>query len=78
MIKEIKVETIALKIDSSFIKKIEHNYRLRTLKIEMINGNVYKFYKLPEEVIIALLKSESQGKFFDAEIKGKYNSEKIK
>lgn len=78
MIKGNRIVTIEIKMDSSFIMGLNNNHRLWGLKIEFKNGSVFKYYDLPGDVVYDLLKSDSQAKYVNLHIWGKYNSEKVK
>lgn len=48
------------------------------LRIMFSNGLIYDYYNVSKEVYNSFLKAESIGKYFHANIKEKYNYEKIK
>jgi len=70
-------------VKSSMIKRIaskdENNETFEsTLEVEFNNGAVWHYFKVPNKKINALAKAESVGKYFNAEIRGKYEEYKIK
>ena len=56
-------------VESSVIGAVGHT---RVLEIEFETGPVYQYFNVPEEVYTGLLESESKGKYFNANIRGKY------
>jgi hypothetical protein len=73
----MKIENQA--IESSNLKTLTYDSRDQNLIIEFKGkeNNKYKYKKVPEEIIESFLKSESKGKFFHANIKSKYEYEKV-
>jgi hypothetical protein len=58
--------------DSGMIKKCFYNFTSNQLKIEFNNGQVYEYSNVPSEIYESLIKAESQGKFFNEQIKQNY------
>ena len=54
---------------SSVIEAIGH---ARVLEIKFESGRIYQYYNVPEDIYEELFKSESKGKYFNANIRGKY------
>ncbi len=54
---------------SSVIEAIGH---ARVLEIEFENGRIYQYYNVPEDIYEEMLGSESKGKYFNANVRGKY------
>lgn len=52
-------------------------YNDRTLEIQFKNGAIYKYADVPPEVYHGLLQAGSPGKYFYANIKGKYQTTKL-
>lgn len=52
--------------------------RLGVLEIQFTSGTAYKFLDVPKEVFEGLFKSESSGRFFNENIRGKYIYEQLK
>ncbi len=61
------------KVQSSNISSVGYNGMYRTLEIEFKNGNIYRYFEVPENIATKLFEAESIGKFFHKEIKLKYS-----
>lgn len=57
------------KVESSQIKSVGYDETLRFLEIEFNTGAVYVYKNVDQSKYDALLKAESVGKYFNAEIK---------
>lgn len=73
----MKIENQA--IESSNLKTITYDSEDQNLIIEFKGkeNNRYQYKNVPEELVENFLKSESKGKFFHSDIKGKYEFKKI-
>lgn len=65
------------KVESSLFKSIGYNKLENLLQVEFNNGDVYNYFEITEEMYNNLLKATSVGKYYLANIKGKFNSIKI-
>jgi len=78
----IKEEIVGTKIineiKSSNIKKTEYDTETKKLIIDFKNGMKYEYDEVPHQLYTQFRMSESQGKFFNANIAKKYQYEKIK
>lgn len=64
-------------VDSSMIASIGYDASTSTLEIEFkSNGEVWQYYDFPESAYYEL-KSGSIGKFFNANIRGKFRESKV-
>lgn len=61
---------------STNIKKAD--WQNETLTVEFQKGGIYKYYNLPEDVYLSLLRSQSKGKFFHQNIVNRYKTERVK
>jgi hypothetical protein len=60
-------------VKSSQIKSVGYDAEKQILYLEFLNGTVYEYYKVPEKVHTDLLiPTMSVGKYFFAEVKGKF------
>lgn len=59
-------------VASSLIAAIEYNPETFELIIHWNKGGQQSYYNVPESVHKAFVEAESVGKFYNAEIKGKY------
>ncbi len=56
-------------VQSSQIASIGHDAAKQTLAVRFTNGSTYEYGNVPVELHDRLMKAESVGKFFSAEIK---------
>ena len=75
---QISGHTISVDISSSNLKHASYNTSTKILTTTFNNGSIYEYYELPWEIFTKLRMSDSQGKFFNAEISKKYKYKKIK
>ena len=61
-------------VESSVIGAVGHS---RVLEILFESGRVYQYYDVPENIYQEMLTSESKGKYFNANIRGKYPYQEI-
>lgn len=52
-------------------------YEKGTLHIRFRSGNIYAYYHVPESIYNNLMAASSHGKYFHANIKGKYGDTQI-
>lgn len=64
-----------MKVDSSTIYEVIYNGT--DLTITFASGGAYVYSGVPAEVYAAFMDSESKGRFFHANIKGKYDCAKL-
>jgi len=69
------------KVNSSNIESIAHDPETLTLEIQFKGkegkGDIYQYDNVPECIHKGLMESESPGRFFFKEIKGKYEFKKV-
>ena len=65
-------------VSSSNLNRAIYNLDVNQLLIEFNNGSIYEYENVPLEVFENFKKSESQGKFFNANISKTYKYKKIK
>lgn len=59
-------------IDSSAIASARYDTARRVLEITFTGGRVYDYRGVPEAIWTALLKADSKGRFFNAQIRDVY------
>ena len=64
-------------VESSNLKSVGYDEFLLVLEIEFKSGAVYRYYGVPSEVHDELINAESVGKYFNANVKSKYNFLKV-
>lgn len=63
--------------NSSNIKKIGYQNDAKVLLVTFVSGSVYMYKDVPAEVFEDFVRAQSKGKFFHANIRGKYTTTKI-
>jgi hypothetical protein len=65
-------------VKSSNVEAIDYSKADDVLKIWFKNGSLYKYVNVEIATYIAMIKSDSIGKYYNNFIKGKYKGAKIK
>ena len=64
-------------VQSSSLHSVGYDTAAQVLEVEFRRGGIYQYFGLPEPVYEALLNAASVGKFFQANIRDRFKSEKI-
>jgi hypothetical protein len=56
-------------VSSSNLKAVGYDAETKTLQIEFLNGGLYEYYKVPENIYKGLMAASSHGSYFDQHIK---------
>lgn len=64
-------------VESSNLESIGYDKEKQWLEVQFKNGTMYRYFDVPEIVFFELGKAESVGKYFHANVKNKYNFEKV-
>ena len=67
-----------LDVVSSNLKSVGYDEGSEVLEIEFSHGGVYQYSGVPPEVHRALMDADSHGKYFAAEINGRYEFTRIR
>jgi hypothetical protein len=67
-----------LAVESSSIANVGYNARQRILDIQFHSGAVYRYSTVPKEVHAQFLKAPSKGRYFSAQIRGKYPFQRLR
>jgi len=59
-------------VSSSSLRSIGYQSRTSTLEVEFVNGGVYRYKRVPQAVVDALMKAESLGAFFNENVRDRY------
>lgn len=65
------------KVKSSNLASAGYDAEKKHMDVEFVKGGLYRYFDVPEDKFRNMLKAESAGKFFAAEIKNIYSSERI-
>jgi len=71
-------DIITSQVKSSNIKTVAYDPLLNNLIIEFHNGTKYEFVAVPKLEYDNIIKSASIGRYFQANIKGKYDFLKVR
>jgi hypothetical protein len=64
-------------VSSSNLAEVGYEPESETLEVMFKHGGVYQYYNFPQFMYDRFLEAPSLGKFFNAEIKGKYPEAKV-
>lgn len=64
-------------VSSSNIEAIGYDTSSKTLRVWFLNGTIYEYYNVDEEVFYAFLNASSHGSFLYQNIKGHFSYEKM-
>lgn len=64
-----------LPVQSVHMKEVGYDFDVHALFIRFANGGVYRYADVPELTYHALMVSPSKGKFFHAQIRGKFTEQ---
>ena len=61
-------------VESSVIGTVGYS---RVLEVKFASGKVYQYYDVPQDIFDGMLNAESKGKYFNANIRGKFSYQQI-
>lgn len=64
-------------VQSSNIVSIGYDAEQRAMEIEFVRGAVYRYDNVPAEEHAALISASSAGRYFAANIRGRYDGKKV-
>ena len=65
-------------LDSTVLASAGYDAKIRVLEIEFHSGAIYRYLEVPGGIFRRLLAAESKGRFFGANIRDKFRSERVK
>jgi hypothetical protein len=65
-------------VESSAIAKIGYSKHRHILEIEFVNGAIYRYFNVAPAVYRDLMLAESKARFYDANVKGRYKSIRVR
>jgi hypothetical protein len=74
----IEGKIISVDINSTNIKSATYDTESQVLTVNFNNGGIYEYQSVPWELFAKFRMSDSQGKFLNQHVKGKYSHTKIK
>lgn len=67
-----------IKVESNFIDSVAYDESNKVLYVKFLNNSLYAYYYVDQNIYCNFIKSESKGKFFEANIRNEYNYELVK
>lgn len=67
-----------IRVKSSNIHSVGYDSKQMILQIQFLNGGVYEYYGVPENIFTQLMKAESKGKFAIRHIFNSYRYKRVK
>ncbi len=64
-------------VNSSNLARVRYSENTSTLEIEFQGGRVYQYFDVPKTIFEALLQADSQGQFFNSQIKGLFRYARV-
>jgi hypothetical protein len=65
-------------VQSSSVRWVGYDLDDHVLEIGFVTGGVYHYLDVPPEVVLAMLESDSIGRYLNREIKGRYASRPVR
>ncbi len=65
-------------VHSTAIAKVGYSKRRRILEIEFVNGAIYRYLNVPASVYRDLMSAQSKARYYDMNIKGTYQSLRVR
>jgi hypothetical protein len=59
-------------VSSSNVRAVGYDAGTQTLEVEFLNGGVYQYYSVPEQVHVQFMRAASKGQFLHYYIKNRY------
>lgn len=59
-------------VSSSNISSVGYDPAAETLEVEFVNGSIYQYYNVPENMYQQLMNESSKGRFLNAYIRNSY------
>jgi hypothetical protein len=66
-----------LRVRSTMIHSIGYEPQTHILIIRLWTGFTYRYFGVPENLLISLMNSQSKGRFYNSRIRGKFESERV-
>jgi hypothetical protein len=65
-----------VRVESTSIASV--GYEAPILEVRFLNGGLYRYLEVPEEVHAELMQAESKGRFFNRRIRDAYHCERVR
>jgi len=64
-------------VESSNLRSVGYEAGRQVLEVEFVNGSIYQYTGVPEQIYNGLMNTESQGAFFSKAIRNKFPFSRI-
>ncbi len=64
-------------VTSSNIESIGYDPKSQTLELEFLNGSIYQYFDVPQNIYDEIMGADSHGKYLAANIKGHFRYSKV-
>jgi hypothetical protein len=65
-------------VHSSELRSVGYDVPVSLLEVEFQSGEVYQYFDVPAEFVLALLEAASIGRYFNAHIRPKFRFKKVR
>jgi KTSC domain len=66
-----------VRVTSSFIASVGYDAKARVLDVKFHSGSLWRYFDVPPEIYRAFLDAESKGRFYNANIRHHFKSQKL-
>ena len=66
------------RVRSSNIRSVGYDAQEETLEVEFVNGGLYQYFGVAQQLYERFMAAPSKGKFFSAHIRDKFRTKKIR
>jgi len=67
-----------IRVESVNIKSVGYDLETKSLEVEFYKGGIYVYFDVPYKLYESSVDTDSVGRFFRANIRGKFKFEKVK
>ena len=64
-------------VESTNLASAGYDETTQTLEVQFVNGRVYQYYGVPEDIHKQLMRAASKGQFFNAHIRNSYSFSRV-
>ncbi len=64
-------------VTSTDLRSVGYDHEVSILEVEFRSGGVYQYANVPRHIYEEMMKAESQGSYFNTQIRDRYSSAKI-
>lgn len=72
-----RLNIVRVRVKSSNIHSVGYDSTHKVLQVEFLNGSIYQYYNVPENVYNELMQASSKGKYFNSKVSFSYKYESV-